>query len=69
MSSLDHQVYIDITSTIDTEIEAMKTHRSQHEKYGAQWVEAIIGRASMRGFECGCKYAEVFELLRLEMKL
>lgn len=63
------QVYIDITSSIDTKIEAMKAHRGQHEKYGKQWVDAIMGRASMRGLECGCKYAEVFELLRLEMKL
>jgi LmbE family N-acetylglucosaminyl deacetylase len=62
------QVYIDITDTIDVKINSMKEHKSQHEKYGEDWVEAIRGRARMRGFECNYKYAEVFEALRFEIK-
>jgi LmbE family N-acetylglucosaminyl deacetylase len=62
------QVYIDITDTIDIKINSMKEHKSQHEKYGEDWVEAIRGRARMRGFESNYKYAEVFEALRFEIK-
>ena len=63
------QVYIDVTDTIEIKIESMKEHKSQHKKYGEDWVEAIKGRARMRGFECNYKYAEVFEALRFELKL
>jgi len=62
------QVYIDITDTIDIKINSMKEHKSQHQKYGEDWVDAIRGRARMRGFESNYKYAEVFEALRFELK-
>jgi LmbE family N-acetylglucosaminyl deacetylase len=62
------QVYIDITDSLDRKIEAMKAHKSQHAKYGEDWIEAITGRARMRGFECNYRYAEVFEALRFELK-
>lgn len=63
------QVYVDITGSIDIKVEAMKAHRSQYDKYGEDWIEAIQGRARMRGYECGKKYAEVFEVVRLEMDI
>lgn len=63
------QVYIDVSDSIETKILAMKQHRSQYSKYGEDWIEAIKGRARMRGFECACKYAEVFELVRSELKI
>jgi LmbE family N-acetylglucosaminyl deacetylase len=63
------QVYIDVSDSIETKILAMKQHKSQYSKYGEDWVEAIKGRARMRGFECACKYAEVFELVRSELKI
>ena len=62
------QVYVDITENIPTKIMSLKAHKSQHEKYGQEWIEAIEGRARMRGFECNYKYAEVFETLRMELK-
>lgn len=61
------QVYIDITDFIDIKIMSMKAHKSQYDKYGEDWVEAIYGRARMRGYECGKKYAEVFEVVRIEL--
>jgi len=63
------QVYIDISDTINDKVLSMKEHRSQYKKYGENWVEAIQGRARMRGFESDCKYAEVFELVRLNLDL
>lgn len=63
------QIYSDITETIDIKIEAMKAHKSQHDKYGPEWVEAIKGRAKMRGFESNCGYAETFELVRSKLCL
>lgn len=58
------QVYVDITETIDKKIKSLKEHKSQHKKYGKNWIDATLGRARLRGFESGCKYAEVFELVR-----
>lgn len=63
------QVYVDITDTLEDKINSMKEHRSQYNKYGEDWVEAIIGRARMRGFESGYKYAEVFELARMDLRV
>ncbi len=63
------QVYFDISDTIDQKLESLKEHRSQHAKYGERWIEAIEGRAKIRGFENGCKYAEAFEAVRVSLKL
>lgn len=63
------QVYFDISDTIEQKLDSLKEHRSQHAKYGEQWLEATEGRARIRGFENGCKYAEAFEAVRLSMKL
>ncbi len=62
------QVYFDISDTIEDKLASLKEHKSQHAKYGEQWIEAIEGRAKLRGFENGCKYAEAFEAVRLSMK-
>jgi len=61
------QMYIDISETINLKIDSLKAHKSQYEKYGKLWTEAIEGRAKIRGFESYCKYAECFEVVRLEM--
>ncbi len=63
------QVYFDISDSIDDKLEALKEHKSQHAKYGERWIEAIEGRAKMRGFENGCKYAEAFEAVRLSLNV
>jgi LmbE family N-acetylglucosaminyl deacetylase len=60
------QMYIDISETLPMKMRALRAHRSQYEKYGELWIDAIEGRARMRGFESYCKYAECFEVVRLE---
>jgi len=63
------QVYIDISKTLPQKIASIKAHKSQVIKYGKAWIESVKGRASLRGFECGVKYAETFEVLRYMKEL
>jgi LmbE family N-acetylglucosaminyl deacetylase len=63
------QVYFDISDTIDNKIDSLKAHKSQYKKYGDSWIEGVTSRAKFRGFEMGVKYAECFELVRMEVKL
>ena len=67
--SFKPQIYIDISDTITGKIKALKLHKSQYKKYGNDWLDAIKGRAKVRGFESNNKYAEAFELIRMEIKL
>jgi len=61
------QIYFDITETIENKIEMLKAHKSQFKKYGENWIKAILGRAKLRGYECGANHAETFECLRLKL--
>jgi len=64
------QVYISITEEFNTKSDSLRAHHSQFVKYGEEaWIDAIKGRALLRGFESGHKYAEAFEPLRLDMGL
>ncbi|MDO8725086.1 MAG: PIG-L family deacetylase [Candidatus Methanoperedens sp.] len=60
-----NQYYVDITSTFDIKMNALKCHESQVKKYGTQFIEAVEAKARHRGYEIGAKYAECFEVLRL----
>jgi LmbE family N-acetylglucosaminyl deacetylase len=60
-----NQYYMDITSTFDIKIEALKKHKSQVKKYGPEFLEAIEARARHRGYEVGSKFAECFEIIRM----
>lgn len=61
-------LYVDIESTLDKKIQALKCHTSEYNKFGAEdWVEGVRCRCGFRGYEIGKKYAEAFEILRLEM--
>jgi len=60
------QVFSDISEYIDIKVKSLKAHKSQYEKYKDEWIEAIIARAKFRGFESNMKYAECFELCRME---
>lgn len=65
-----NQYYVDISSTIDIKIEALRHHKSQVEKYGEDlFIEAIKARAQHRGYEIKSKYAECFEIIRLLGKI
>lgn len=63
------QVYFDISDTIDDKITSLEKHKSQYAKYGENWIEAVEGRAKIRGFENGCKYAEAFEAVRMSVNI
>lgn len=61
-------LYVDIESTLDKKIESLKCHSSEYNKFGAEdWIEGVRCRCGFRGYEIGKKYAEAFEILRLEM--
>lgn len=58
------QLYINITGFLDKKIASLKAHKSQYTKYGDKWIDAVIARAKLRGYECGMDYAECCEILR-----
>lgn len=63
------QVYVDITGQLEVKLRALRAHRSQHEKYGDKWIEAVRARSVLRGFEMGdAEHAEAFEALRFEWR-
>lgn len=61
-------LYVDIESTLEKKIESLKCHTSEYNKFGAEdWIEGVRCRCGFRGYEIGKKFAEAFEILRLEM--
>lgn len=61
-------LYVDIEQTLDKKIESLKCHKSEYNKFGAEdWIEGVRCRCGFRGYEIGKKFAEAFEILRLEM--
>ena len=60
-----NQYYVDITSKLETKMDALKQHKSQIKRYGDDFLEAVEARARHRGYEIGAKYAECFEIIRL----
>lgn len=62
------QLYVDISSSLDRKIAALREHKSEYNKFGAEdWVEGVRNRCGFRGYEIGKKFAEAFEVLRIEM--
>ena len=62
-------LYVDIESTVEKKIESLKCHTSEYNKFGAEdWIEGVRCRSGFRGYEIGKKFAEAFEILRLEMR-
>lgn len=62
------QLYVDIEDTIDMKITSLREHRSEYTKFGAEdWITGVHSRCGFRGYEIGKKYAEAFEVLRIEM--
>lgn len=60
-----NQYYVNIASTFEKKMEALKEHKSQVEKYGDVLLKAVEARARHRGYEINTEYAECFEVLRL----
>lgn len=63
------QIYIDISDCMADKIAAIKEHKTQCDRYGNDWIETITAKARNWGYENSYKYAEVFELVRLDLKL
>ncbi len=61
-------LYVDIEATLDLKISSLKCHKSEYNKFGAEdWIEGVRARCGYRGYEIGKKFAEAFEILRLEL--
>ena len=61
-------LYVGIDETVDIKIESLKKHKSEYNKFGGEdWIEGVRSRCGFRGYEIGKKYAEAFEILRLEL--
>ncbi len=62
------QLYVDISQTIEKKIASLREHKTEYNKFGAEdWIEGVHARCGFRGYEIGTKYAEAFEVLRIEM--
>lgn len=62
------QLYVDIESTLEKKVASLREHKSEYSKFGAEdWIEGVRCRCGFRGYEIGKKFAEAFEVLRLEM--
>lgn len=61
-------LYVDIEKSLDKKIASLRCHKSEYHKFGAEdWIEGVRCRCGFRGYEIGAKFAEAFEILRLEM--
>lgn len=62
------QLYVDIEQTINKKLASLREHKSEYNKFGAEdWIEGVYARCGFRGYEIGKKYAEAYEILRIEM--
>lgn len=61
------QVYIEINDTVNKKIDALRKHVTEYTKFGEEaWITGIYARAQYRGYEMGTRFAECFEVLRLD---
>ena len=61
------QMYVDISSTMNEKIAALKEHKTEYKKFGEEWIVGVTCRSGFRGYEMGTEYAEAFEVLRCEL--
>ncbi|MCG7848056.1 MAG: PIG-L family deacetylase [ANME-2 cluster archaeon] len=60
------QFYVDITETIDVKFEAIRTYKSQYEKFGNEkLIERVDAMGKTYGWAMGYDYAECFEVIRI----
>ena len=59
------QLYVDITNTLELKINALKCFKSQFQRCGPLWIDALIGRSRYRGYQIHSRYAEAFEIIKL----
>jgi LmbE family N-acetylglucosaminyl deacetylase len=58
------QKFVDISDTIDAKIDSLASYETQLDRYGREWLEAVRGRAALRGFQMGTRYAEAFQVVK-----
>ena len=64
------QLYVSIDETIDQKLESLRAHKTEYHKFGKEdWIEGVYARCGYRGYEIGKKYAEAFEVLRIELDI
>ncbi len=64
------QFFVDITETIDIKLEAIRTYKSQYEKFGNEkLIERVKAMAKTFGWAMGYEYAECFEVIRMDESL
>ena len=61
--SLEPDVFVDVTETIDVKVEAVACHRSQLPDSGSWADDMVRGRAAEEGARAGVSYAEGFRRL------
>jgi LmbE family N-acetylglucosaminyl deacetylase len=61
--SLEPDVFVDVTGTIDVKVEAVGCHRSQLHESGSWADDVVRGRAAEEGLRAGVAYAEGFRRL------
>jgi len=60
------QYFVDISSTINQKLEALRCFKSQYEKYGEElWIDRIKSVARVMGWAMEFEYAESFEVIRM----
>ncbi len=64
LASNDHDVYVDISDTMDTKLEALTAHASQHGEASAPWVRERAEQLAQESGD-GYRYAEAFKVFRL----
>ena len=58
------QKFVDISDTIDAKIDSLASYETQVDRYGPEWLDAVRGRAALRGFQMGTRYAEAFQVVK-----
>ena len=56
--------FVDISSTIETKIKAIKAHKTEYQKYGDNWVDFVRHQNRNSGIEMQTEYAETFEVIK-----
>jgi LmbE family N-acetylglucosaminyl deacetylase len=64
LTSNEHDVYVDITDTMDTKLASLAAHVSQHAEASAPWVRERAQQLAEES-EKGYAYAEAFKVFRL----
>jgi len=60
------QYYVNINSTIDAKLDAIRCYKSQYEKYGGEkLIDRIRSLAQVTGWAVNVEYAECFEVVRM----